>query len=92
MSQRIQKGSETMASQTDIHFAAGKSAGFFAAVTGGLARAWASLSNAMIAYGESRSRFAELQSLEAKSDHELADIGLKREDIVRHVFRDLYYL
>ncbi len=92
MSQRIQKGSDTMATQTDIHFAAGKSAGFFAAITGGLARAWAALSNAMIAYGESRSRFAELQSLEAKSDHELADIGLKREDIVRHVFRDLYYL
>lgn len=81
-----------MATQTDIHFTAGKSAGALAVFTGVLARAWDRLAQAMIAYGDSRSRAAELHSLEAKSDRELADIGLKREDIARHVFRDLYYL
>ncbi len=29
--------------------------------------------------------------LQAKSDAELAELGLKREDIVHHVFRDLYW-
>lgn len=29
--------------------------------------------------------------LQAKSDEELAAMGLKREDIVHHVFRDLFW-
>lgn len=43
------------------------------------------------AYAERRSRLHIIQALEAKSDVELAEMGLKREDIIRHVFRDLMY-
>jgi uncharacterized protein YjiS (DUF1127 family) len=53
---------------------------------------WSGLVQGMIAYGESRSRFNEIQALDRMSDRELADIGLKRDQIVRHVFRDQFYL
>ncbi|MFO7919206.1 DUF1127 domain-containing protein [Rhodobacteraceae bacterium W635] len=39
-----------------------------------------------------RSRVHEVERLNAKSDVELARIGLKREDIARHVFRDVLYI
>ncbi|WP_297767332.1 hypothetical protein [uncultured Roseovarius sp.] len=32
-----------------------------------------------------------IDALEAKSDEELAKMGLRREDIVYHVFKDLFY-
>jgi len=37
-----------------------------------------------------RSRRAELARLEAMSDAELARMGLRREDIPRYVFRDMF--
>ena len=37
-------------------------------------------------------RVEKVQVLQAKSDAELAKMGIKREDIVHFVFRDLYYL
>lgn len=40
----------------------------------------------------SNSRARELERLNAMSDEQLAAQGLRREDIVRHVFRDVYYL
>ena len=40
---------------------------------------------------EARSRQGQIQTLYSMSDAELAGIGLRREDIVRHVFRDVYY-
>ncbi|SFP54142.1 hypothetical protein [Tranquillimonas alkanivorans] len=43
------------------------------------------------AYIERQARFDQIQALEAKSDAELAELGLKREDIPRHVFRDLLW-
>ncbi|WP_300520483.1 hypothetical protein [Aliiroseovarius sp.] len=41
---------------------------------------------------ENNSRVQMVERLNAKSDAELAEIGLKRDEIVHHVFRDLYYL
>ena len=41
---------------------------------------------------EAQSRAAEVERLSAKSDAELARMGLKREDIARHVFRDIIYI
>jgi uncharacterized protein YjiS (DUF1127 family) len=38
-----------------------------------------------------RSRRDEIEALEAKSDAELARMGLRRDQIAVHVFRDLYY-
>lgn len=37
-------------------------------------------------------RIAQIEKLNAKSDAELKKIGLRREDIARHVFRDLYHI
>lgn len=37
-------------------------------------------------------RLHEVERLQAKSDVQLAKLGLRREDIARHVFRDSLYL
>ena len=36
-------------------------------------------------------RIARMDALNAKTDEELAELGLQRTDIARHVFRDLYH-
>jgi uncharacterized protein YjiS (DUF1127 family) len=38
-----------------------------------------------------QSRRARIEALEAKSDEELARLGIRREDIAYHVFKDLFY-
>ncbi len=43
------------------------------------------------AYLESNSRMQEIARLNALSDADLTAMSLKREDIPRHVFRDLFY-
>ena len=48
------------------------------------------VSNGFRAYVESRSRNAQVERLNAMSDAQLAKMNLKREDIVRHVFSDLF--
>lgn len=57
-----------------------------------LGQIWAAIASGVTAYGEARSRSAEFQTLDRKSDKELAEMGLKREDIARHVYRDMFYL
>ena len=52
---------------------------FFAA----LARAWAASSNA-------QERYDRVCRLRALSDAELAERGIARDDIVRHVFADVF--
>lgn len=42
------------------------------------------------AAGDARQR--QMSSLSSKSDAELADMGLVRADLARHVFRDIYYI
>lgn len=37
-------------------------------------------------------RTAEFEALQSKTDAQLADMGLTRETIVKHVFRDKFYL
>ncbi len=54
---------------------------------------WAGLSawfgRAFETYVNRRARIDRIAALEAKSDAELAAIGLRRDDIVRYVFRDV---
>ena len=38
-----------------------------------------------------RARFHTVQVLRGMSDAQLAELNIKREDIVKHVFNDLYY-
>ena len=51
-----------------------------------------SIGESILRAGEASSRIHRVEALRAKSDVELADIGIKREDIVHHVFKDLYYV
>jgi len=53
-----------------------------------IARGANAILNGLIAIGETSGRMRELNALQGKSDAQLAAMGLKREDIVRHVFRD----
>lgn len=39
---------------------------------------------------ESQARLDQIQRLQSKTDDELAAIGLTRDDIVRHVYRDMF--
>ncbi len=43
----------------------------------------------LVKYMESRSRLDQVEMLESKSDAELAKMGLTRDRILQHVFRDL---
>ena len=42
--------------------------------------------------GEANPRLRRIEALQKLSDAELAERGIRREDIVRHVFHDVYYL
>jgi hypothetical protein len=53
---------------------------------------FAAIGNAMIAASSNSARLQKVEMLNAKSDAELAEMGIKRDDIVHHVFRDLYYI
>ncbi|MEL6841359.1 MAG: DUF1127 domain-containing protein [Pseudomonadota bacterium] len=41
---------------------------------------------------DAQNRTATVRALQQRSDRELADIGIARDNIVRHVYRDIYYL
>ena len=63
-------------------------AGFRASV----ASFFAAFGRGMVTYMERRSRADQIARLNALSDKELSKMGLRREDIARHVFRDLFYI
>ncbi|PZX16286.1 hypothetical protein LX81_02138 [Palleronia aestuarii] len=56
-----------------------------------LANGYARFSETMVLIMESQARTKQVERLNAKSDAELAKLGLRRQDIVRHVFRDVMY-
>ncbi len=58
----------------------------------GFARVLASIMRGIETNAHIRSRRDRIVALEARSDAELAQMGLNREDIAHHVFRDLYYV
>jgi hypothetical protein len=47
---------------------------------------------AIVAMAEANGRVDQVERLQALSDAELERRGIKREEIVHHVFRDVYYL
>jgi hypothetical protein len=71
-----------MAYATDITSAPRK--GLFA----GIAAVFGKIGNGLIRLAESNQRVQRVQRLMDMSDDQLAKRGLKREDIVRHVFAD----
>ncbi|MEP3331477.1 hypothetical protein [Sedimentitalea sp.] len=50
------------------------------------------LKRGFISYAERRSRMDQINSLNAMTDEELAEIGVKRDYIVHHVYRDLLHI
>ncbi|KZY35745.1 MAG: hypothetical protein RIA08_00155 [Roseovarius sp.] len=59
---------------------------------GVLSRFFASFMRGLEAHHRVASRRQAIEKLEAKSDEELAKMGLKRDDIPYYVFRDLFYI
>jgi uncharacterized protein YjiS (DUF1127 family) len=53
---------------------------------------FAGLGQGMNAYMHRKSRMDEIEALNAKTDAELAEIGITRDDIPRYVFRDTFYI
>ncbi len=46
----------------------------------------------LVRIAESNTRFAEVEKLQRLTDEELSAKGIRREDIVRHVYRDVLYI
>ncbi len=59
---------------------------------GFLARLAAGLVRAIESSARVQSRRARIEALEAKSDAELARLGIARDQIVYYVFKDLFYV
>ena len=53
-----------------------------------LSRIGETIWGALVSFGEARARSSEVQFYCSMSDEELAKHGLRRDEIVRHVFRD----
>jgi uncharacterized protein YjiS (DUF1127 family) len=51
-----------------------------------------SIADFFVRVAESNHRVKSLQNLSSMSDEQLAERGLKRDEIVRHDIRDVYYL
>ncbi|MEQ9449562.1 MAG: hypothetical protein RLN70_11770 [Rhodospirillaceae bacterium] len=48
--------------------------------------------NALVAMAEANGRVKQIERLQSLSDAELASRGIKRDEIVHHVFRDMYHV
>lgn len=55
-------------------------------------RFFAAIGTAMINASESSARLKTIEALRAKSDAELAEMGIKRDEIAQYVFKDLMYI
>ena len=58
----------------------------------GFDRAVTAVVGFLVAISTAQSRVRQIELLCAKTDEELAAHGLIRQDIVRHVYRDVYYV
>lgn len=67
-------------------------AGILARVWAPLAATFQAFGNAVAASAAAEARLEEVRRLQSCSDEKLAELGLKRDDIVRHVFREIYML
>lgn len=53
---------------------------------------FASIGNALVMVAEANPRMKKVHALQRMTDAELAERGIKREDIVRVVFQDVLYM
>ncbi|MGB3243173.1 MAG: hypothetical protein WBB25_01450 [Sulfitobacter sp.] len=61
-----------------------------ASIGDGFAAVFSGLGRVIEANSIGHARLARVERLKAGTDAELADLGIKRREIVHHVFRDLY--
>ena len=61
-------------------------------IAAGVNRVLGSILNFLVSISTAQSRVRQIEFLCALSDEELAERGLSRQDIVRHVYRDAYYV
>ena len=64
---------------------------FLAAIGAPIARGLNGFFAALIRIAENNSRTTRLKALAAMTDEQLAMRGLRRQDLVRHVYGDLFY-
>ena len=53
---------------------------------------FARILDTLVIIAESNHRVRRVEQLQAMSDEQLAERGLRREDIARHVFRDVFFV
>jgi uncharacterized protein YjiS (DUF1127 family) len=70
------------------HKSNAESNGAFSAVAGFVSGALRSIDKVLISQGAANARMRKVELLNAKSDDELAMLGLCREDIIKAVFSD----
>ncbi len=73
-------------------YAATNSSTYAAPREGALTRFFRALARALDAQQSMEARRAQILRLNRMTDAELAQKGIKREDIARHVFSDLFYV
>lgn len=56
----------------------------------GIGSAFATFGRALAVSHGGEARLREVERLQAKTDGELANLGISRDRIVHHVFRDIY--
>lgn len=61
------------------------------AVGSGITGFFARVARAIAAASSGQARLDEATRLRAKTDAELAELGITRDDIIHHVFRDLMW-
>ena len=71
------------------HTATTSEAGLLHRIGEALTAAFDALAKARIASASAEARFNEVRRLQAMSDAELAELGIARDRIVHHVFRDI---
>ena len=61
-------------------------------IAAGLNRVLSGFLNFLVSISTAQSQVRQIEFLCAMTDQELAQRGLARQDIVRHVYRDAYYV
>ena len=61
-------------------------------IAAGLNRVFKGILNFLVSISTAQSRVRQIEFLCALTDEELAERGLSRQDIVRYVYRDAYYI
>ncbi|MFT7593761.1 MAG: hypothetical protein ACI8R4_001077 [Paracoccaceae bacterium] len=65
---------------------------FTASFGSAIIRGFAKIGTALVSMGESSARLKQVNALNALSDQDLATRGIKRTNIVQHVYRDILWL